>query len=530
MKDILKEKYPAKAHIKSVLSYLQTFLSSSPATSSSSCLASDLLAQYIIYIPGTASEAYDDTDSEVPFRQSRHFFYVTGCNLPDCSYTYDVGAGKSTLYLPAPPSARTQVYNGPSLTPSAAKELYDVDDVQIRTELDALLATSPHIMALTSATTISKDWPILTLQSLVPIHHAGIKQPAVPILKLAIDAARLTKSPYEVALIREANRISSLAHEAVMRGARHARNERELKAVFVGECIRHGADEQAYGPIVAAGESGATLHYMSDSAEITDEMRNLLVDASGEFRCYASDITRTFPLKGQFDEESRAVYEIVLEMQKTCIGMLKAGVDYPGEVNDVAHSIMVDGLLKLGILRGKKEEILENGIDYLFLMHGLGHYIGLETHDVGGPRKPAAKSAMLLPHQRRGVSEVEALHHEIIVNAVSAGGLPAGSVITVEPGIYINRLLLGPALEDDKVKKFIDKDVLDKYWKVGGVRIEDCVLITESGYDNLTTAPKEIDELEAITSRKAGNEWQFVDIKHDVSVQAGMMANIQISF
>ena len=362
MRDILKQKYPAKDHISRIISHIKTSSPSLP------------IANSLIYLEGTPSRPYPDSDLEVPFRQSRYFYYVTGCNAADCAYSYDVASGKSTLYIPSPPDERTLIFNGPGLTAADAKALYDVDEVQVVSNL------SVHLYAL--ATSSSSTKMLLTLGTLRNPLALGIAQPSTPLLKAAFDFCRIAKDAYEIEAIREANRVSGFAHLAVMRAASKARNERQLKAVFVAECITHGldgdgtSDGQAYGAIIAAGTAGATLHYMRDNQAITADMLNILVDASGEYKCYASDITRTFPISGAFDERSKEIYALVLKMQKTCIGMLKAGVDYAYDVTDVAHDIMVQGLLHLGILVGRKEDIIKAGVDYLFLPHGLGHYIG----------------------------------------------------------------------------------------------------------------------------------------------------------
>lgn len=410
------------------------------------------------------------------------------------------------------------VYNGPAMTVAEAKERYDVDNVEaVEPGLDVFNMVLQQLESQCRAEKQSQK-SILTLDGVM---IQGIKQPTASPLRAAFDATRIVKTDWEIAALREANRISGLAHVALMQQARHAKNERQLKAVFIASCISHGGDEQAYGPIVAAGTRGSTLHYMADNQAI-DPHGNILVDASCEYACYASDITRTFPASGKFSKESREVYEIVLEMQKTCIGMLKEGVFWD-DCNDKAHEILVDGLLKLGILKGDKEDIHEQRVSYLFLMHGLGHYIGLETHDVGGPTrrvstphtdpKPTTTTTSWKSH---AVDDISALTLADNAGGQGEGGLPANSVVTVEPGIYFNRLLLGPALKQERWCQYIDADVLERYWKVGGVRIEDCVLVTEDGCENLTVVPKEIEEIERTVSGGRAvvdeEDWEVVDI------------------
>merc|ERR1712093_819961 len=180
----------------------------------------------------------------------------------------------------------------------------------------------------------------------------------------------------------KANSISTVAHTAVLKAVKTATNERELEALFIQKCIANGAREQAYHSIVASGTAGATLHYVNNAQPLEGKL-NLLLDAGGEYQCYASDITRAFPINGKFSTESRAIYDIVLEMQLVCIDMLKEGVIWD-DVHLKAHEIAIDGLLKLGILQGSKEDILKTRTSVAFFPHGLGHYLGMDTHDTGG--------------------------------------------------------------------------------------------------------------------------------------------------
>jgi Xaa-Pro dipeptidase len=259
------------------------------------------------------------------------------------------------------------------------------------------------------------------------------------------------KDAHEIALIRKANAISTHAHISVMKAARSAKNETELEAVFLKSCVEKGAKHQAYHSIVAGGENGATLHYVKNDMPLTGK-DVLLLDAGCEVNCYASDITRTFPLSGEFTHESLAIYNLVLDMQKQCTEKLKAGVLWDS-IHELAHKIAIDGLLALGILKGSPSEILAKRVSVAFFPHGLGHYLGMDTHDTGGNANYADKDSMFRYLRVRGT-------------------VPAGSVVTVEPGIYFCRFIIEPYLKDEGLKGFIDEGVLEKYWSVGGVRIE----------------------------------------------------------
>ena len=202
----------------------------------------------------------------------------------------------------------------------------------------------------------------------------------------------------------------------------------------------------------------------------------MLVDAGAEWECYCADVTRTVPLSGRFDEESKGVYLLVEKMQEASLEMLKAGVRWE-DLHWRAHEVAVKGLLELGILRnGSEKELLDQRISVAFFPHGLGHYLGLDTHDVGGKAEAGDSDAMFRYLRIRGE-------------------IPERSVVTVEPGIYFCRFIVEPYLKDEGKKKYIDEEVLERYWSVGGVRIEDDVLVTEEGYENLTTAPKGLKEM-----------------------------------
>lgn len=274
-------------------------------------------------------------------------------------------------------------------------------------------------------------------------------------LKQAIDQCRVEKSSYEIALIRHANEVSTAGHIAAMKAAKQAKTEQELYALFLKTCVERGCEEMAYHPIFAAGTAAATLHYVKNDQPLQGKA-NILIDAGAESRCYASDITRTFPLNGRFSPETKALYQVVLRMQEETIGMIKAGVSWD-ELHSHAHRVAIAGLLELGILQGDAQEIFDEGISVAFFPHGLGHFLGMDTHDVGGQPNPKDDNVMFR-YLRLRVP------------------IPTGSVVTVEPGIYFCRFIIEPYLQSEHTAKFINTDVLEKYWDVGGIRIEGTLL------------------------------------------------------
>jgi Xaa-Pro dipeptidase len=445
---------------------------------------------------------------EIINRQRRPFVYLSGCLLPDALLTYHIASDELTLYIP-PLDPESVIWSGLPLSPTQAQQLYDVDRVLLTTEINPTLA---HLGSLVGSKGVVYAIPEQVSEGITFLPFSDTE---FSILKEAIEETRAIKDQYEIALIRKANDITAQAHTAVLKAAKSATNERELEAAFIGTCIANGCREQAYHPIVASGTSSATLHYVSNDDPLVEpatkkKKLNLLLDAAGEYRAYCADVTRTFPLSGKFSPESRQIYDVVLQMQLESLSIIKEGVLWE-DVHTLAHRIAIRGLLKLGILRGTEEELFEKRISVAFLPHGLGHYLGMDTHDTGGHANYADKDPMFRYLRVRGK-------------------LPAGSVITVEPGvcvlsldssiwpafeafrytnirfgfgltmsqIYFCRFIIEPFLNNPDLAKYIDSNILEKYWEVGGVRIEDNVHVTKTGYENLTSAPKTADEVELL--------------------------------
>ena len=383
---------------------------------------------------------YADSTRPSSQRQRRFFFYMTGVPLADSQVVYDIETSKLTLFIP-PIDPEHVMWAGLPPSPEEILAKYDVDEVKYTTELNAALA---HVST-------GKKTTVFAIPEQVSDHVSFLEfeDKNFSILKKAIEDTRVVKDDYEIALIAKANEISSAAHKLVLEKVNKVENESELEAAFLGYCVSKGAKEQAYHSIVASGRSAATLHYIPNDAPMGGKL-NLLLDAGAEWRCYASDITRTFPINGKFSPESRAIYDLVLKMQLECIAMLKEGVLWD-DVHLLAHKIAIDGLLALGVLKGDKEAILKQRTSNAFFPHGLGHYLGMDTHDTGG---------------NPNYSDPDPMFRYLRVR----GALPAGSVITVEPGVYFSEFLIAPYLKDPEHSRYIDQDVLEKYWDVGGVR------------------------------------------------------------
>ncbi|KAJ4213343.1 hypothetical protein NW759_011185 [Fusarium solani] len=460
--DILKGKYPAKTHARRVVDYIQTKVPH---------------ANGFLLLKASPEKFYDDTDLAIPFRQRRAFMYLTGVDVPDCHLIYEIGNERSTLFIP-PINPESILWSGMPLTTEEVLGKYDVDAILPNTDLQTtldLIGSNTHEAGIAFFTIAGHVGNGITFPSGMNVDSTNLKE--------AIDECRVVKDEYEIALIKKANIISSAAHLAVIKSVTKCKNESEIDGVFLGECTKRGTKIQAYPSIVTSGRTAATMHYERSNQDLylNGKAKDVVViDAGAEWNCYGADITRTLPISGKFTPESRSIYEIVLKMQEACIASLKEGVLWD-DLHVLAHKIAIDGLLALGILKGDKDEILAERISTAFMPHGLGHFLGMDTHDTCGQPNEADPDPMFkyLRLRRR---------------------LPAGCVVTVEPGIHFGPHMIRPYLNDQRLSQYIDEEVLDKYWDVGGVCIEDDLVVTRDGSVNLTDVPKDPDELGAIMS------------------------------
>jgi len=401
----------------------------------------------------SATEKIRNNDCCYPFRQDSYFWYLTGFNEPDSALLLLKTHNElQTIIFLRPSDPLMETWNGRRLGVVAAPnkllldQAYSIDD--FKTEF---AKTTKNLPALYYAPD-HQLWG----QSLLAEHLNGFKQ--VFDWRPLLDEMRLFKSAAEIALIQQAGQISALAHIRAMKRTRPNRLEYEIESEILHEFNRFGARFSAYNTIVAGGENACILHYTENNQSLQDGDL-VLIDAGCEFAMYAGDITRTFPINGKFTQPQREIYEIVLQAQKRAIELLVAGNSIQ-QANDEVIRIQVEGLIRLGILRGEAEALIKNNVHREFYMHGLGHWLGLDVHDVG--------------------SYSESVQNGDRNSKLRDRPLQIGMVLTVEPGLYITK----------------NADVPSQYKGIG-VRIEDNILITEYGNKNLTSAvPKEIDDIE----------------------------------
>ena len=270
-----------------------------------------------------------------------------------------------------------------------------------------------------------------------------------------IHEMRLHKSSAELNIMRQVNVISGAAHQRAMQKTIAGKFEYQIEAELLHEFARNGARHPAYSSIVAGGDNANILHY-TDNDEALNDGDLLLIDAGGELAGYAADITRTFPVNGKFSHEQAIIYQLVLDSQNLAIAAIKPEQTF-AELNRIVCNFLTQGLYDLGILKGDLEVLLAQRACKKYFIHGLGHWLGLDVHDVGDYHANAQRE--------------------------QCRPFAANMVMTIEPGIYI-------PLNDKSV---------DEKWRGIGVRIEDNVAVTETGYENLTVnAPKTIVEIEQL--------------------------------
>lgn len=413
-----------------------------------------------------APERTRSNDTEYPYRQDSYFYYLSGFTEPESIILLDGGKRTSTLFCrPKDPDMETWV--GYRFGPDHAAEVFGFEHAYVNSEwqayLQAALKQADTLYALWQHDGVPDGdviavWRKLCAQAGQRMLGNEIITPAHGLADLAhiLDPMRLIKDEHEMGLIKTAAQLSAEAHNIAMQTARAGVTEYQLEAEILYHFMRNNARSPAYNSIVAAGKNACTLHYVENNATLQDGQL-VLIDAGAEYGYYAGDITRTFPVNGVFTGAQRAVYEIVLEANKRAIEVIKPGIVWQ-TVSDTALKILVQGLVDLKLLHGSVDGNIESLAYRRFYMHGIGHWIGLDVHDVGGR------------FQNR--------EHRL---------LEANMCTTVEPGLYINAA-------DDVPLEFHGV----------GIRIEDNIQVTATGADVYTAAtPKEIDDIEALVRQTA---------------------------
>lgn len=411
----------------------------------------------IIILPA-AREVSRNGDATYAYRQNSDFYYLTGFAEPESVMVLAPGRSEGEYILFNRVRNRDhEIWDGPRAGQEGARRTFLADQafaIELFTEmLPALLVgrqTVHYPLGLNAQFDQAMLQALNTVRSKI---RGGVEFPvAFQDISPTIHEMRLLKSPAEMAVMRRAAEISAEAHKFAMITCRPGMFEYELEAELTYEFTRQGARAVAYNSIVGSGKNSCILHYITNNKKIhKDDM--VLIDAGCEYENYASDITRTFPADGKFSGEQRAIYELVLEAQLAAIKAVKPGASWMAPQETIVK-IITQGLIDLGILKGRVSSLIEQEAYLPFYMHRSGHFLGLDVHDCGRYR---------VNNKWRK--------------------LESGMVLTIEPGLYLSADIKG----------------LHKRWHNIGVRIEDDVAVTKKGNDILScNVPKQIDEIEAL--------------------------------
>ena len=408
-----------------------------------------------------APERMRSNDTEYPYRQDSYFYYLSGFTEPEAVMILD-GASRTTTLCCRPKDPDMETWLGFRYGPDLAAQTFgfeaacNISEWQQRLQqhlchADSIYALWQHdgvadaeIVSLWRKLSADVAYRKIDGNIVTPAHVLGDLYPI-------LDEMRLIKDAHEITLLRTAAQLSAEAHNKAMQAACKGVTEYQLEAEILYHFMRNNARSPSYNSIVAAGKNACTLHYVQNNAVLQDGQL-VLIDAGAEYGYYAGDITRTFPVNGQFTGAQKAVYEIVLEANKQAIAAIAPNVLWQ-EVSDVALKILVQGMVDLKLLHGNVEDNIATQAYRRFYMHGIGHWIGLDVHDVGG-------------RFHQGQARV----------------LRENMCTTVEPGLYINAA----------------DDIPPEFHNIG-IRIEDNVRVSASAAEVYTTAtPKEIDDIEAL--------------------------------
>jgi len=399
----------------------------------------------------SAPMAVMHNDVEYNFRQDSDFFYLTGFDEPEAVAVLAPHHAEHRFILFVRPKEREkEVWTGYRCGVEGAKEIYGADEAYPIAELDEklpqYLEKADKIYYRLGRDRNFNEKILYHWQRLMATYpKRGTGPTAIEDAGVILHSMRLVKSQAELELMRQAAAISVEAHNYAREIASPGRYEYEIQAEMERIFRLRGGTGVAYPSIVASGKNACILHYIENTRQMQDGDL-LLIDAACAYGYYNADITRTFPVNGKFTGEQKTLYDIVLEAQKQAIAQIKPGNPY-NAFHDTAVRVLTEGLVEIGILQGQIDDLIKEEKYKPFYMHRTGHWLGLDVHDVG-----------------------------VYQHGDSPQTLQPGQVLTVEPGLYIV----------PQTQPAEGQPAIDPRWEGIGIRIEDDVLVTETGHEILT--------------------------------------------
>jgi len=413
----------------------------------------------IAIIPG-AREATRSNDTHYRFRQDSDFFYLTGFEEPEAIAVIKRDQESHYTLFVRPRDPEREIWDGRRAGVEGAKKDFGAHEsfpiVAFDEKLQNLLDGADTLYYRLGVNRDLDDTIVREISRMRGLNRKPIHPPQIIVDPATIiHEMRVLKSPDELELMQRAADIAAEAHVEAMKAARPGMQEYEVEALIERVFRHHGAAGPAYTSIVGAGANATVLHYINNDGVLGDG-ELLLIDAGAEYKGYASDITRTFPVNGRYTKPQREIYDLVLKAQMSCVEMVRPGTTHD-QLKQHSIEVLTEGMVELGLLQGKPSELIKEKKYEKFYMHGLGHMLGIDVHDVGR-----------------------------YYYGTESRALEAGVVMTVEPGIYVSP---------------DSKDVPSQYLGIG-VRIEDDVLCTNNGPRVLTSkVPKQAEEIEELMVR-----------------------------
>jgi Xaa-Pro aminopeptidase len=390
------------------------------------------------------------------FRQDSNLYYLTGYEEPGTILVFRPGMTPETVLFVRKKDIERETWDGFRFGPEEAAKQFRMEKAlpieDFEKEIPLLLKNVDKLyyrFFKNKSMDTAVEKALLDLKSSQGRSGFGL----LPVLDAEelLGELRVIKSEGDIQVMRKACELTSEAHIELMKYAKPGMTERELHGYFIYQIMKRGAAREGYGGIIAAGANACTLHYVFNDQPVKDGDL-LLVDAAGEYNYFTSDITRTYPINGKFTDAQGKVYEGVLKIQKGLIELVKPGVPFQS-LHETASEMLTDLMLDLGLLSGRKEDVIKANQHRKYYPHGVGHFLGMDVHDAG----------LYFDRKSREPRKIE-----------------AGMVFTIEPGLYI------PANDSGAPADY----------RGIGVRIEDNILVTTNGHDVLTKrCPKEVDDL-----------------------------------
>ncbi|XP_036399084.1 xaa-Pro dipeptidase [Megalops cyprinoides] len=445
----------------------------------------------VVVLQGGEQKQRYCTDTDILFRQESFFHWTFGVTEADCYGAIDVDTGKAVLFVPKLPESYA-TWMGQIHPREHFKAKYAVDDVQYTCDIAEVLSKMKPAVLLTLRGQNTDSGSTCREASFEGISRFEVNNVH---LHPVIVECRLIKTDMELEVLRYTNRISSQAHKEVMKHVRPGQKEYEMESLFQHYCYaRGGMRHMSYTCICGSGNNSSVLHYGHAGApndKTIEDGEMCLFDMGGEYYCYSSDITCSYPANGKFTNDQKAIYEAVLKSSRAVMAAIKPGVLWP-DMHRLADRIHLEELVKIGILHGNVDDMLRAHMGAVFMPHGLGHLLGIDVHDVGG--------------YPEGVERID----EPGLRSLRMGRVvQERMVLTVEPGIYFINHLLDQALASPAQRCFINNDVLARFRSFGGVRIEDDIAVTANGTELLTCVPRTVEEIEEFMAQVQGSSKSF---------------------